>query len=239
MPPATAADLVETIKPLTPLTDRWLKSATLSLFENGVIEAGPAGRAALKRNHCDAAAIAVGLLAAPSAMQAGSYADGILRSGRQRGSIIDPRGIVHEHELGQLLKVALSRPHFREALSVLIQEWRILESGLEFYSKLPNRCGLDGQWRAELTVTLSGAPFFGAAIELDVRKVVQVSEGELEPHETFLALEADWLGMATANLSDGASAELHERFAHQATHEFDHRVIIALGRRLGERGVDY
>ncbi|GLK68114.1 hypothetical protein [Hansschlegelia plantiphila] len=239
MPPATAADLVGAIQPLTQLTDRWLKSATLNLFENKVIEPGPAGRAALKRNPREAAALAVGLLAAPSTAQAGRYALGILGAGRQRGSRIDPHECRHSHELGKLIEVALSRPYFIDALSVMIQEWKILESGLAYYAGLPTSRGLTGEWKAELTVQVWGTPNFGAHIELDVREVFPLSESGFDQHHTFLGIEADWLGDATEDLESGDPSDVVKRLAHQATHGFDQRVIIALGRRLGERGVDY
>src|SRR4051794_28528774 len=130
----TAAELVQAIQPLTSLSDRSLKSALLSIFESGAVEAGPAGRAALQRSPKEAAAIAVGLVAAPSSLQAGKYANGILHARRREGTIIDPHNIMHRHKLGKLAEVALSRRSFWDALRVLIQKWQILEEGLRHYA---------------------------------------------------------------------------------------------------------
>lgn len=228
---ATAGELVQAIQPHTTLSERSLKSALLNVFENDVIVAGPAGRAALKRNSREAAAIAVGLLASPSTLQAGRYANGILGAGRQRGSIMDPYNVLSQHQIGNLASVALSRPFVVDALSVLIQEWRILEEGLNSLAKLPNMNGFAGDWEATLTCTFSGVPNFGAHIELEVAEIQPINETGFNNPMTFMAMEADWMGHPTIN-TDASDRATFEKIAHATTQEFDHRVIIALGRRL-------
>ena len=228
---ATAGELLQAIQPLTPLSDRSLKSALLNVFENGVVPAGPPGRASLKRNPREAAAIAVGLLASPSTLQAGRYANGILGAGRQRGSIIDPYRSLHEHEVGQLAEVALAKPHFIDALSVLIQEWRILEEGLAFLSTLPSKNGLSGEWKSSLIMTFSGVPHYSADMELEVSQVQPLNETGFNNPLTFMAMHADWMGAPTINTENPDQHTL-EKIAHATTQEFDHRVIIALGKRL-------
>ncbi len=228
---ATAGELLQAIQPHTTLSDRSLKSALLNIFENGVVVAGPPGRAALKRNAREAAAIAVGLLASPSTLQAGRFANGILGAGRQRGSIADPHGALNQHEIGSLAHVALSRPHFIDALSVLIQEWRVLEEGLSVLSNLPCKAGLDGDWKSTLTMTFSEVPYYSANIELAVSQIQPLNETGFNNPLNFLIMDADWLGKATVNI-DNPDRSAMDKIAHAATQEFDHRVVIALGKRL-------
>lgn len=231
--PATAADLVGAIQPLTHLTERWLKTATLSLFESGLIEAGPAGRAALKRGPRDAAAIAVATLACPSAPQAGKYARGILTARRQRGAIIDPYEVRYSHELGGLADVALSRPSFWEAITVLIQEWKILEDGLRHFSALPNAASISGEWTSSMILSFTGLPFYSASIEFEVSEKQPLNEqGFTSGRHTFFSMDADWIGEATTELSSANLSEFMEAVPHLSGQEFDHTFLIALGRRL-------
>jgi hypothetical protein len=228
----TAAELVQAIQPLTSLSDRSLKSALLSIFESGVIEAGPAGRAALQRGPKDAAAIAVGLLAAPSTLQAGRYANGILRARRQQGSIIDPHEILHKHELGKLAEIALSQPRFWGALTVLIRKWQILDDGLRHYATLPNQRGFPGEWKTSLLVSLLSVPSFGARLEIEVKKVQPLNRAGFNSREMFFAMDAFWLGESTTTIEQVVDAETSETSALLSNQGFDHRVIITLGASL-------
>jgi hypothetical protein len=228
----TAAELVQAIQPLTSLSDRSLKSALLSIFESRVIEPGPAGRAALQRGPKEAAAIAVGLLAAPSSLQAGKYANGILHARRQHGTIIDPHNFIHGHKLGKLAEVALSRQRFWNALKVLIQGWQILDDGLRHYATLPNQLGFAGEWKTSLLVSLLSVPSYGASIEVEVKQVQPLNRAGFATRQMLFAMGAFWLGESTTNLEQVVDAELAGTSALLSTQGFDHRVIIALGASL-------
>jgi hypothetical protein len=228
----TAAELVQAIQPLTSLSDRSLKSALLNIFENDVIEAGPAGRGALRRGPKEAAAIAVGLLAAPSTLQAGRCANGILRARRQQGTIIDPHNTIHRHKLGKLAEVALSQPRVWDALKVLIQKWQILEDGLRHYASLPSQLGLAGKWDASVLATFWSVPCYGARLELDVKEVKPPNRAGFNNGHVLFSMDSSWIGESTTSIEQVVDAQLAGPSAHLSTQSFDHRVIIALGACL-------